>query len=283
MAHFEKALKIDPGYVLAHNNLGLALAGRGRIDEAMAQYGKALAIKPDYAEAHVNLGLALTARRIDEAIEHYRKALEIKPDYAEAHANLAIALTATDGSTKRSSITKRPWQSSPTTPRPTSISAPLWRTGDGSTRRWPISKRPWQSSPTMPRPTSTSAPLLANRGRMDEAIGPFPKGPGNQARLCRGPYQPGHCFGGVRPDGRGDGPFPKGPGNPARLRRGPYGLGNVLAEGSRIDEAIDHYQQALVLARQQNKAALVNELQARLRTYEAGSPRRQPQHPANGR
>ncbi len=82
-----------PGNARVHNNLGIALAGRSQIDEAMAHYRKALELKPDYAEAHSNLGNALTGRgQIDEAMAHYRRALEVKPDYAEAHNNLGNAL-----------------------------------------------------------------------------------------------------------------------------------------------------------------------------------------------
>ena len=93
IAHYRKALEIKPDFAEAHNNLGIALAGRGQLDEAIAQYRKALEIKPDFAEAHHNLGAALAGRgQLDEAIAHYRKALEIKPDYAEAHNNLGIAL-----------------------------------------------------------------------------------------------------------------------------------------------------------------------------------------------
>ena len=60
--------------VKRHNNLGAALVGRGRIDEAMAQFQRALEIKPDNAEAHNNLGFALAGRgQIDEAMAHFRK------------------------------------------------------------------------------------------------------------------------------------------------------------------------------------------------------------------
>ncbi len=61
---------------LARNNLGTALARRGRIDEAMAHFRKAVEIKPDYMEARANLGAILASQgRKDEAREHYQKAL----------------------------------------------------------------------------------------------------------------------------------------------------------------------------------------------------------------
>ncbi len=89
---YERTIAENPDCWMAHNNLGNALANRGRIDEAMAQYRKVLEIKPDHAEAHYNLGNALAkGGRFDEAMAQYRKALEIKPDHAEAHNNLGTA------------------------------------------------------------------------------------------------------------------------------------------------------------------------------------------------
>ena len=166
-----------PNNPRAHNNLGIALADRGQVDEAIAHYRKALEIKPDYAEAHNNLGIALAGRgQVDEAIAHYRKALEIKPDYAEAHYNLGMTPWPAAGrSTRPSPITARPWKSSPTTPRPTTTSASPWPAADRSTRPSPITGRPWKSSPTTPRPTTTSACALAGRGQVDEAIAHYRK------------------------------------------------------------------------------------------------------------
>ena len=42
------ALACTSQNAVAHNNLGIALAGRGQVDEAIAHYRKALEIKPDY-------------------------------------------------------------------------------------------------------------------------------------------------------------------------------------------------------------------------------------------
>ncbi len=90
---WEDTVAKAPGNARAQNNLGLAQAGRGQMDEAMAHYRKALELKPDAADTHNNLGNALTGRgQIDEAMAHYRKALELTPDYAEAHNNLGVAL-----------------------------------------------------------------------------------------------------------------------------------------------------------------------------------------------
>ena len=93
IVHFRKALELKPNNAEAHNNLGMALAGRGQSDEALTHYRKALEIKPGYAEVHNNLGNVLAGRgQFDEAIAHYRKAVEANPDYAEAHGNLGAAL-----------------------------------------------------------------------------------------------------------------------------------------------------------------------------------------------
>jgi tetratricopeptide (TPR) repeat protein len=91
--YYRRALELKPDYDIGHSNLGLALAARGDLDGAMAEYRRALDINPQYEQAHNYLGLALAKRgRLVEAIEHYRNAIEIKPGYAEARDNLGRAL-----------------------------------------------------------------------------------------------------------------------------------------------------------------------------------------------
>ena len=93
MAHLLKTLELDPNYADAHNNLGLLLMDRGRNDEAMAHFQKALEIKPTYGYAHYNLGILLADMgRTYEAMVHYQKALELNPNHAEAHNNLGALL-----------------------------------------------------------------------------------------------------------------------------------------------------------------------------------------------
>jgi tetratricopeptide (TPR) repeat protein len=93
IAQYRQALAIKADYAEAQNNLGLALAGRGEVDAAVACYQAALRIKPGYASACYNLGNVLAGRgAIDAAIAYYRKAVRIKPDFALAHNNLGAAL-----------------------------------------------------------------------------------------------------------------------------------------------------------------------------------------------
>jgi tetratricopeptide (TPR) repeat protein len=65
------------------------LVRTGRTSEAIDQYEQALRINPDYAEAHNNLGAALGQMgRISEAIEQLKAALRVNPNYIDAQNNL---------------------------------------------------------------------------------------------------------------------------------------------------------------------------------------------------
>ena len=97
IAYYQEAIRLRPDYAIAHNNLGGALAQKGQLDEAVAQFKEAFRLKPDYAAFYYHLGNALgIGGRIDEAIAPLQEAIRLKPDYAEAHNDLGMAL-ATKG------------------------------------------------------------------------------------------------------------------------------------------------------------------------------------------
>ncbi|MHB8474354.1 MAG: tetratricopeptide repeat protein, partial [Gammaproteobacteria bacterium] len=76
-----------------YNNLGLALHGQDRYEEAIVQYQRAIALKPDYAQAYYNLGNSCVSQgKPCEALLHFEHATVLKGDFALAHWNLSLAL-----------------------------------------------------------------------------------------------------------------------------------------------------------------------------------------------
>jgi tetratricopeptide (TPR) repeat protein len=76
-----------------HNDLGLGLAAKGRLDDAIQEYRTAIALDPNFASAHNNLGDALKAKgRLDDAIQEYRTAIGLDPNVPGFYHNLGLAL-----------------------------------------------------------------------------------------------------------------------------------------------------------------------------------------------
>ena|GEM_PF-1792229 len=91
--HLRAALALNPFNIMAHNNLGFALASQGKTGEALGHYREVLWINPNCALAHNNWGYALACQnKLDDAIGHYRQALQLDPRYAMARVNLRNAL-----------------------------------------------------------------------------------------------------------------------------------------------------------------------------------------------
>jgi Flp pilus assembly protein TadD len=95
ISHYSEALRLKSDASEVHNNLANALAAQGSVDEAIEHYFEALRLEPDYDKAHNNLGNVLASKgKVEEAINHYSEAIKINPDYAGAHYNLANVLAA---------------------------------------------------------------------------------------------------------------------------------------------------------------------------------------------
>ena len=59
---FRQAIRLNPNFCDAHNNLGIDLADRNELDDAIYQFQQAIQARPDYDEPYRNLGLATTSR-----------------------------------------------------------------------------------------------------------------------------------------------------------------------------------------------------------------------------
>ncbi|MDI6829330.1 MAG: tetratricopeptide repeat protein, partial [Armatimonadota bacterium] len=90
---YKRALELQPTHFFAHSNLGDALVAKGKLDEAAIHYRQAIIALPNNPKPYFKLGTLYGEKgQIDDEILQYRKAISLKPDFGEAHNNLAVAL-----------------------------------------------------------------------------------------------------------------------------------------------------------------------------------------------
>jgi tetratricopeptide (TPR) repeat protein len=90
---YEKAVKLDPKYSEAINNLGTIYYAAKSYRRAVEQYKRALRYHPDSASILSNLGTAYFARKqYKEATEAYEQALSLDPQVFE-HRNTGAGTT----------------------------------------------------------------------------------------------------------------------------------------------------------------------------------------------
>ena len=65
----------------------------GSFEDSIKNYLKAIKLNPKYFEAYNNIGVAYTSwKKIDKAIKSFDRAIQINPSYAEAYNNKGNAL-----------------------------------------------------------------------------------------------------------------------------------------------------------------------------------------------
>ncbi len=97
IAHYDRAVALNPRYAFAYANRANAQAQLGRQKEAIADYERTLEITPDRADAHASLaGILHAAGRSSEAVAQFEKALALEPNQPATHSNFG-ALLATLG------------------------------------------------------------------------------------------------------------------------------------------------------------------------------------------
>ncbi len=85
------ALSINPNFVSAMQNLGIAYQKLGYYDESLKCFEDAINLKPELSSAHNNKGSILIRQRNDlGAITCLKKALELDSNNADAYFNLGV-------------------------------------------------------------------------------------------------------------------------------------------------------------------------------------------------
>ena len=183
------------------------------MDEAIACYKKAIELDPKFAVAHYNLGNALAAKgQLDAAIACCKKAIELDPRFAIAHSNLGSA-----------EATRASW-----------------------TRPSPASRRPSNSTRSSPWPTTTWV-LRWCQGPVGRGHRLLQEGHRTRPEVRRRPQQPGHCAVWKGQLDAAIACYRKAIELDPKLAVAHYNLGIALRAKGQVDEAIAAYKKAIEL------------------------------------
>jgi Tfp pilus assembly protein PilF len=93
VALFGRTVAVTRANYIIEEDLGVALAKSGALEEGREHLAEALRIKPNGASVHYNLGLWLAMEgKPAESAAHYREAIRLRPNYPKALNNLAWML-----------------------------------------------------------------------------------------------------------------------------------------------------------------------------------------------
>jgi tetratricopeptide (TPR) repeat protein len=91
--YYERAIKIDPKYPEAINNLGTIYYSKKSYSRSIKLYRRALKLSPDSASIYSNLGTGFFARKnYKQAADAYQKALALDPDVFEHRGSWGVML-----------------------------------------------------------------------------------------------------------------------------------------------------------------------------------------------
>ena len=78
MSLYQKAIELDPTYVVVYNDLGILYEEIGLLDRAEEFYLKAIKVDPDFLSAYSNLALVYETRRdLDKAVDYWNRRAEL--------------------------------------------------------------------------------------------------------------------------------------------------------------------------------------------------------------
>jgi predicted O-linked N-acetylglucosamine transferase (SPINDLY family) len=90
---YQRAIKINPEYAEAYNNLGNVYDINEKVDEAILNYKKAIKINANFVEAYSNLGhLLKEIGKVDEARNCENKLLSLKPNDIGYRINITLSI-----------------------------------------------------------------------------------------------------------------------------------------------------------------------------------------------
>jgi tetratricopeptide (TPR) repeat protein len=89
ISNLAEAIRLNPDYAYAHNNLGNAYKKKGKHNKAMKTYKQAIKLNPNDADVHCNLGIVYDEKgNYNKAMEAYGQAIRLQPNNPDVGYNL---------------------------------------------------------------------------------------------------------------------------------------------------------------------------------------------------
>ncbi len=93
IVHFKEVFKLDPNFRDAWLPIGILLTEQGKFEEAAPYLSKAVELDPENLATRAQLvTVLLNTKKFSEAETHLREILRARPENAEAHNSLGVAL-----------------------------------------------------------------------------------------------------------------------------------------------------------------------------------------------
>jgi tetratricopeptide (TPR) repeat protein len=246
--NYRKALVVKPDYIPSENDLGRVLAKQGKLDEAVTCFNGLLMQKEDSVEAHSNLALVLSMQgKYDEAVKHFARVLELNPKYPDGHERMGELLIAAG---KPEEAVEHLNEALQTSAGNSNVYAELG-TAYNQLGKYDLAIQDWtkaiELAPDNADVLNDAAWLLATVS--DESVRDADKAIEFAGRACEITW------------GK----------NPGFLDT----LAAAYAAAGRFGEAVKTAEQAVDIADADGQKDLSNEIQQRLKLYQAGQPYRQ--------
>jgi len=95
--HLREAIKIYPGYLRAHNDLGVQYLNLGKLENASDELGVAIDIDPKAFNPRLNIGIVLIQQhKYSEALDQLTQAVSIDSSQPAGHLYLGVAWLGSD-------------------------------------------------------------------------------------------------------------------------------------------------------------------------------------------
>ena len=95
IVEYRRVLQLDPNSVTGNFYLGLMLAGRGDVEQALPYFRKTTEVKPDWAAGQFNLAMALAeVDQAEQAVVHLQETLRLRPVDLTTQIRLTWTLAA---------------------------------------------------------------------------------------------------------------------------------------------------------------------------------------------